>query len=129
MPRAENVSHIRHQASPSSSAVPEKSCSSGECSVNVQRAWSTVHEDARLAVPALHLNLGSSLAKPGGSTRIPPSRRVLWCDAGQVLGCRVALSFVERGSSGPRVTSHHDLPYAPLTASRHAWRTHGRHTF
>jgi hypothetical protein len=38
------MSQTRHQASAASSVLPEKSCSSGECSVTTQLAWSTVQE-------------------------------------------------------------------------------------
>jgi hypothetical protein len=38
------ISHTRHHASASSSVLPEKVCSCGECSATPQPAWSTVQE-------------------------------------------------------------------------------------
>ncbi len=52
------MSHTRHQARASSSVLPEKSCSSGECSVTTQPAWSTVqeHEPRRMIVAPFLFN-------------------------------------------------------------------------
>jgi hypothetical protein len=48
------IRHTRHQARASSSVLPETSCSSGECSVTTQPAWSTSHqqEPPRMVIAA-----------------------------------------------------------------------------